>query len=617
MRALLLLFVCCISCSSASPVENLEVKVSENSKGAFQIYVSGKLWFNSADVWIHNNEKWFSTQDESLTLTGTSSYMGIMDWGYEDGVNFHWIDCEGRRYTTYVLVFREIPVAIFGQKWDDGGVNVSVGTFDETLSMWPTLKIEDHTDVELGYTTWAGTMFNAQPTGVLNSSTEDIYNKVDGGFPLAIFDSKMENTLVISPQNTFMSAHQMFWKPDGYDVPVWGTGFLGTVDSIPAGYSIETLMVAGQTVSGTMEKWGTLLRMRYGKTDAYRLVDITVNYLGYYTDNGACYYYYTGDYANYEEALLDVKKTAELNNIPYQYVNLDSWWYYKGIGDGVKNWTAMPDVFPNGIREVSALTDWPVVAHNRWFSPDTDYAKQNGGDFNFVIDNDHGLALPDDPTFWRYLFKTARDEWNLRVYEQDWLQRAFERMTALQNDMGYGKRWLDEMGKAAMDLGITIQYCSALTRYVLQSVMIPAVTQMRVSPDYQPGNSNWHIGDSTMLAHAVGIAAFKDTFHTVVNEEKCKFTHPEPYPALETYMATLSGGPVGPSDQAGTLNKTLIMATCMADGKLLKPTKPTMSLDGSFLLRAFGTGGPDGQVYSSYSEVSGIFINHFFSHLLI
>ena len=37
----------------------------------------------------------------------------------------------------------------------------------------------------------------------------------------------------------------------------------------------------------------------------------------------------------------------------------------------------------------------------------------------------------------------------------------------------------------------------------------------------------------------------------------------EPYPALETYMyvAALSGGPVGPSDQIGTENKTLIMAT--------------------------------------------------------
>ena len=36
------------------------------------------------------------------------------------------------------------------------------------------------------------------------------------------------------------------------------------------------------------------------------------------------------------------------------------------------------------------------------------------------------------------------------------------------------------------------------------------VTQIRVSDDYQPGNTQWRIGDTTILAHAVGLAAFKD-----------------------------------------------------------------------------------------------------------
>ena len=35
----------------------------------------------------------------------------------------------------------------------------------------------------------------------------------------------------------------------------------------------------------------------------------------------------------------------------------------------------------------------------------------------------------------------------------------------------------------------------------------------------------------------------------------------EGYPALETYTAVLSTGPVGPSDQVDTANKTFIMAT--------------------------------------------------------
>lgn len=35
----------------------------------------------------------------------------------------------------------------------------------------------------------------------------------------------------------------------------------------------------------------------------------------------------------------------------------------------------------------------------------------------------------------------------------------------------------------------------------------------------------------------------------------------ESAPALEAYAAVLSGGPVGPSDQVGRANTSLIMAT--------------------------------------------------------
>lgn len=47
-------------------------------------------------------------------------------------------------------------------------------------------------------------------------------------------------------------------------------------------------------------------------------------------------------------------------------------------------------------------------------------------------------------------------------------------------------------------------------RHLLQSVEIPAVTQTRVSDDYTPGNYQWEIGDTTILATALALAAFKD-----------------------------------------------------------------------------------------------------------
>lgn len=45
----------------------------------------------------------------------------------------------------------------------------------------------------------------------------------------------------------------------------------------------------------------------------------------------------------------------------------------------------------------------------------------------------------------------------------------------------------------------------------------------------------------------------------------------------------------------------------MIDGRLLKPTHPVMSLDSTFLYRAFGSSGPDGQLWAAYTEVIYIY----------
>ena len=55
----------------------------------------------------------------------------------------------------------------------------------------------------------------------------------------------------------------------------------------------------------------------------------------------------------------------------------------------------------------------------------------------------------------------------------------------------------------------------AWTSHVMQSVAIPAVTQVRVSADY-PVKGQWAIGDSAILSHSVGLASSKDVcFHLI------------------------------------------------------------------------------------------------------
>ncbi len=66
-----------------------------------------------------------------------------------------------------------------------------------------------------------------------------------------------------------------------------------------------------------------------------------------------------------------------------------------------------------------SYTGWPVVGHNRYWASNTDYAKQNGGQYDFIVEADKGKALPNDAEFWRVLMASAK-EWGLLVYEQDW-----------------------------------------------------------------------------------------------------------------------------------------------------------------------------------------------------
>ena len=64
----------------------------------------------------------------------------------------------------------------------------------------------------------------------------------------------------------------------------------------------------------------------------------------------------------------------------------------------------MKEVFPNGLDAVYAKTDLMVVAHNRYWATDNVYAMENGGLYNFVIENENKRALPVDDNFWNDFF---------------------------------------------------------------------------------------------------------------------------------------------------------------------------------------------------------------------
>lgn len=465
---------------------------------------------------------------------------------------------------------------------------------------------------ELGFLAFGGLMFGDMQKRIGRWNSEQV-KKIESGLdsgPLVLFSNSSGDAIVLSSFSQFMAASAVYSETkDGGMAVTWGV--MGTVTTIPAHFHLWTIAsYSSQGINKAISAWGEVLRQYYGRGTEYRDSDMTNNYIGFYTDNGAYYYYKTEPGMNYEKTLVSEIKYALQNNIPYRYIQYDSWFYYKGSRHGVTEWVAMPSIFPSGMDFVWNNTGLPVVAHNRWWSDKTVYAKQNGGKYDFVVETETRKALPTDQSFWDDLLQQSR-KWGLIVYEQDWLNYQFDGMDATVSDVTLGRKWLLQMGKGARKNGLTIQYCMSPPRHMLQSLEIPVVSQARVSDDYQPGNDQWQIGVTSMVAHALGVAPFKDNFWTTTNQPGNPYSRSEPYPELQSVVATLSTGPVGPSDRINYSNPELIMRSCNADGLILKPSKPAMALDLQIVKSAFEKF--TCEVWSTYSRISGLLFGIIFA----
>ena len=67
------------------------------------------------------------------------------------------------------------------------------------------------------------------------------------------------------------------------------------------------------------------------------------------------------------------------------------------------------------IENLYSKTGLKVVAHNRYWATDNVYATQNGGSYNFIVENDTKRALPQDNNFWVNLFSGMIDEIHIFV----------------------------------------------------------------------------------------------------------------------------------------------------------------------------------------------------------
>ncbi|XP_071115649.1 uncharacterized protein [Haliotis cracherodii] len=588
--------------------------VNVNDDGTYNVVVQGDVWLKSAPTFFRADGQVFSSADGSLKLVKNTQSSGVDVVGQWEANSFLYqagssqIEASFVQYTPDPSIFTynnpAIPFMLFKQRYINGANNTASNSSDFTISGFPGFLIQEST-LPLGYFGYGGSQFGSLGlmAGQWGPSSFKITDGIEGG-PLALFDQvKTANTLIISPASRFMSSS--IWRQNastGGDNLYWGT--MGGVENAPLGVETSFILFCGnQGINKAFVSWGQILKQWHGRTDQYVKSDFTINYLGYWMDNGAYYYYRTEKGKNDQDTVLDLQTYMGQIGVPARYIQFDEWWYYWDNDHGVVTWSAQPKVFPNGMQWLYNKTGYPVVAHSMYWSSNTTYATANGGKYEFLIDGPKSLPLEE--RFWTDLLAESR-KWGLFVYEQDYLGTEFQQIKKLLTDIDLGSQWLTQMGNGAAKNGLTIQYCMSLPRHALQSLEIPVVTQARVSHDNRPNTDNWKIGVTSLLAWAIGISPFKDNFWTTKVEPGNGYNGTEPHTSLNAVVATLSTGPVGISDMVGGMNRTLIMKSVNADGLILKPSRPATAIDNRLRKMAWSDfEGPDGEVWSTYSDFGG------------
>jgi len=388
--------------------------------------------------------------------------------------------------------------------------------------------------------------------------------------PLVLFSDDFD-VLVFSPADHFFDALISF--EDG----AIHYGLSGDVQEVPAGYEQRWLKVEGRGLADTILRWGDALLADRGRGRTDRYADTGLSRLGYWTDNGAAYYYKTEPGLTAEQTLLAVRDDAVARGLPYGYVQLDSWWYRKEdvdavsglITGGVTAWEPQPSMFPDGLAAFRERLGLPLIAHNKWFATENSYLAEHP----FVVGDKCSLPLDRGP-FDEFMANCVA--WGIETYEQDWLWNQYSYLPWLREGLGRAERWMDDLTGAALAAGRTMQECMPSAAHLMDTVDRPAVTTIRTSTDYKAGISKetwWpQFHTVNLLAYAVGLLPFKDNFQSG-----------EKHGRAEALISTLSAGMVGPSDAIGAAVPEVLQATCRSDGLLLKPDRPAFPLDAMFL----------------------------------
>ncbi len=393
--------------------------------------------------------------------------------------------------------------------------------------------------------------------------------------PWLFFDSTA-SAFLLSPAANFLTAA----TTRGHAGEI-STGIDSQIAALPPGFAHSTLLVAESGINRAFDTWGRSLTDLSGKLRPANDSAPILNQLGYWTDNGATYYYHSDPNMSYADTLTAVNAEFAQKGIALGYVQLDSWFYPKGSqadwsdgNDGIYEYSAAPALFPAGLAAFQQTLGLPLVTHARWIDATSPIRRQYQVSGNVVT----------DPSYWNSTadYLTAA---GVITYEQDWLGASAHTDFNLTDPYAF----LDNMASAMSTRGLTMQYCMGTPNDFLQSTRYNNLTNFRTSGD-RFDRPNWDpFLYASRLASAVGIWPFSDNFQSSE--------------ADNLLLATLSAGPLGVGDALGTVSAGNLLQAVRPDGVIVKPDAPIVPLDQSYIAGAQSQNTP--MLASTYTDFGG------------
>ena len=203
------------------------------------------------------------------------------------------------------------------------------------------------------------------------------------------------------------------------------------------------------------------------------------------------------------------------------YIQLDDWWYVGGPQNrsikGLVTCTASftprvanlstgtgPSLFPQGLSPLTKQFGGNLMLYMVNFCPTNPYLPRKDAAESFK-----------DPTTGGYFLGPANFEASelaygalmdaglaqgMTMFEVDFMSRNFMMVPHYRTTAAAAEGWQTGMSRAAERRGLAMQWCSDDPQDVIASVLTPAVTQFRGSPDFacglggEPMTGNWDVG---------------------------------------------------------------------------------------------------------------------------